>query len=110
MNGFVLAPAALGDLEDLWDYYAIELQNPEAADRLRDEMFEAFRKLVKTPGWGIFAATCPKNRSVSGGCASIWWSTAAKNAPWKSSAFCTARATFKRYWDRPFPDPAQIRG
>ena len=60
MNGFVLAPAALGDLEDLWDYYAIELQNPEAADRLRDEMFEAFRKLVKTPGVGHFRSDLSK--------------------------------------------------
>ena len=72
MNGFILAPAALGDLEDIWDYYTIELQNPEAADRIRDELFAAFRKLVKTPAWGIFAATWPKNRPGSGGFAVFW--------------------------------------
>jgi plasmid stabilization system protein ParE len=60
MNDFVLAPAALGDLEHIWDYYAIELQNPEAADRLRDEMFEAFRKLVKTPRLGHFRSDLSK--------------------------------------------------
>jgi len=60
MNGFILAPAALGDLEDIWDYYTIELQNPEAADRIRDELFAAFRKLVKTPGLGHFRSDLAK--------------------------------------------------
>lgn len=52
MSDFVIAPAACIDLDEIWDYYALELQNPDAADRIRDEIFDAFRKLAKTPGMG----------------------------------------------------------
>ena len=54
MSGFLIAPAALGDLSEIWDYYAIQIQNPDAADRVRDEIFESFRTLAKTPGMGHF--------------------------------------------------------
>jgi toxin ParE1/3/4 len=54
MSAFLLAPSARVDLEEIWNYYAMELQNLEAADRIRDELFDAFRKLVRTPGLGHF--------------------------------------------------------
>jgi plasmid stabilization system protein ParE len=54
MNGFLIAPAALGDLDEIWDYYATQLLNPDVADRVRDEIFEAFHTLAKTPGLGHF--------------------------------------------------------
>ncbi len=52
MSDFLISPAASGDLDEIWDYYAIELQNPDAADRVRDDIFEAFNKLATTPGIG----------------------------------------------------------
>ena len=54
MSGFLIAPAARIDLREIWDYYAVELQNPRTADRIRDEIFKGFRKLVKSPGIGHF--------------------------------------------------------
>jgi len=54
MSGFLLTPVALADLGEIWDYYAIDLQNPEAADRIRDEIFAAFHKLARTPGMGHY--------------------------------------------------------
>lgn len=52
MNDFLIAPAACRDLDVVWEYYAVEQLNPDAADRIRDELFDAFRKLAKTPGMG----------------------------------------------------------
>ena len=37
-----------------WDYHAIELQNLDAADRIRDEIFGAFEELARMPGMGHF--------------------------------------------------------
>jgi len=54
MSAFLIAPAARTELEEIWDYYAVELQNPDVADRIRDEIFNAFRKLADTPGVGHF--------------------------------------------------------
>jgi len=52
MSDFLIAPAARVDLDEIWDYYAIEFQNPDAADQIRDEIFAAFYKLVQMPGMG----------------------------------------------------------
>jgi plasmid stabilization system protein ParE len=60
MSGFVLAPVALSDLDEIWDCYAVELQNPDVADRIRDEIFDGFRKLAKTPGMGHFRSDLAK--------------------------------------------------
>ena len=54
MSDFLIAPAARFDLDEIWNYHAIELQNPDAADRIRDEVFNAFYKLAQTPGMGHF--------------------------------------------------------
>ena len=54
MSDFVIAPVARADLAGIWDYYAIELENPAAADCLLDEIFAAFQKLAKTPAVGHF--------------------------------------------------------
>ena len=54
MNDYLIAPAARGDLEEIWDHYGVELQNPDAADRIRDELFDAMRMLAQTPGMGHF--------------------------------------------------------
>ena len=54
MSGFVIAPAARGELDAIWDYYAVDLQNPDAADLIRDDLFAAFGQLAVTPGMGHF--------------------------------------------------------
>ena len=54
MSSFVLAPVARDDLHEIWDYYAIEIQNFDVADRIRDELFHAFGELVKMPGMGHY--------------------------------------------------------
>ncbi|MGD0410354.1 MAG: type II toxin-antitoxin system RelE/ParE family toxin [Verrucomicrobiota bacterium] len=54
MNDFLIAPEARFDLDEIWSYYAIDLQNPDTADRARDELFGALRKLARTPGIGHF--------------------------------------------------------
>jgi antitoxin ParD1/3/4/toxin ParE1/3/4 len=54
MSAFIISPAARTDLVEIWDYYAVELENPNVADRTRDEIFAAFRTLAKSPGRGHF--------------------------------------------------------
>ena len=54
MSDFLIAPAASNELDQIWEYYAIELRNPDAADRVIKEIFNAFRKLAKNPGMGHF--------------------------------------------------------
>lgn len=52
MSEFRISPAARTDLQDIWNYYAFELENVKAADRLRDELFARMRKLAQSPGFG----------------------------------------------------------
>jgi plasmid stabilization system protein ParE len=54
MSDFLIAPIERFDLDEIWTCHAVELQNPDAADCIRDEIFQAFRKLAKTPGMGHF--------------------------------------------------------
>jgi plasmid stabilization system protein ParE len=54
MFAYVLSPDALQDLQDIWDFVALD--NVNAADRLEHEFFEAFnsRHLRSWPanlGW-----------------------------------------------------------
>jgi antitoxin ParD1/3/4/toxin ParE1/3/4 len=50
MISYILAPEAVQDLHDLWDYIAAE--NVDAADRVIDALFAAFERLVAMPGLG----------------------------------------------------------
>jgi len=54
MTGYLIAPAARNELDGIWDYYAVELQNPDAADGIIDELFTSLRRLAQTPGMGHF--------------------------------------------------------
>jgi len=54
MSDYLIAPAACNELDEIWDYHAIELKNPDAADRILDEIFGAFGKLARAPGMGHF--------------------------------------------------------
>jgi plasmid stabilization system protein ParE len=54
VRDFVLAPAARDDLVEIWDYYAVIVDNIDLADRIRDEFFSAFAELAQTPGMGHY--------------------------------------------------------
>jgi plasmid stabilization system protein ParE len=47
MSGFVLHPDALADLTEIWEFIAAD--NPSAADRVIEEIYEAIRALVPFP-------------------------------------------------------------
>jgi plasmid stabilization system protein ParE len=50
MERYILAPAALQDLQDIWDFVAVD--NPAAASALQEEFFRAFEGLAAMPGKG----------------------------------------------------------
>ncbi len=50
MRGFELHPEAFEDLDEIWEFIAKD--NPDAADRVIAEMFDAFRALVAFPRQG----------------------------------------------------------
>lgn len=50
MQDYILAPEALQDLQDIWDFIAEG--NPDAAGRVQEELFEAFEGLASMPGKG----------------------------------------------------------
>ena len=50
MTGFVLHPEAFADLNEIWEFIATD--NPEAADRVLDEIHDAIRALVCFPQLG----------------------------------------------------------
>ena len=47
MSGFVLHPQAYADLDEIWEYIAAD--NLDAADRTREEIYEAIQSLVPFP-------------------------------------------------------------
>jgi plasmid stabilization system protein ParE len=47
MSGFVLHPKAYTDLDEIWEYIAAD--SLEAADRVREEIYEAIQSLVPFP-------------------------------------------------------------
>ncbi len=47
---YILSPEALDDLQGIWDF--IGADNPDAADRVVDELFAAFQQLAELPGQG----------------------------------------------------------
>jgi plasmid stabilization system protein ParE len=47
MSGFVLHPQAYADLDEIWEYIAAD--SIEAADRVREEIYEAIQSLVPFP-------------------------------------------------------------
>ena len=50
MTGFVLHPDAFDDLDEIWEFIAAD--NPGAADRVIEEVYEAVRGLVRLPRQG----------------------------------------------------------
>lgn len=52
MADYLIAPAARLDLLDIWDYFAVEVGNPDLADRCAALAQLTFAKLARTPGLG----------------------------------------------------------
>ena len=50
MSGFVLAPLAAQDLDDIWEFIAQD--NLDAADRIIEDIYEAIHNLVRMPFMG----------------------------------------------------------
>jgi plasmid stabilization system protein ParE len=50
VSGYILASAAILDLEDIWDHIAAD--NIDAADRWIDKLFDAFDVIAEMPGAG----------------------------------------------------------
>ena len=50
MAEFILSSEALDDLQSIWNFIAAD--NQTAADRIVDELFEAFEHLAEWPGSG----------------------------------------------------------
>ncbi|MFQ5789263.1 MAG: type II toxin-antitoxin system RelE/ParE family toxin [Acidobacteriota bacterium] len=50
MKGFRLSPQAFQDIDEVWEF--IGKDDIDAADRVRDEIFDAFGKLAEMPGMG----------------------------------------------------------
>jgi len=50
MSEFVLHPEAVKDLEEIWDYIAAD--NLDAADRVREEIYDTIRSLLPFPYLG----------------------------------------------------------
>ena len=50
MSGFVLHPEAYTDLDEIWEYIAAD--NLDAADRVREEIYEAIHSLAAFPRLG----------------------------------------------------------
>ncbi len=50
MERYILAPEALQNLQDIWDFIAVD--NPDAASALQEEFFRAFEDLAAMPGKG----------------------------------------------------------
>jgi len=50
MSPYVLSAEALQDLQDIWDFIAVD--NVRAADKLEDKFFETFELLAQRPGMG----------------------------------------------------------
>jgi plasmid stabilization system protein ParE len=47
MSEFVLHPQASADLDDIWEYIAAD--NIDAADRVREEIYQAIQSLIPFP-------------------------------------------------------------
>jgi plasmid stabilization system protein ParE len=50
MSGYILHPEAYRDLDELWEYIAQD--NLDAADRVREEIYETIQSLVRFPHQG----------------------------------------------------------
>jgi antitoxin ParD1/3/4/toxin ParE1/3/4 len=53
MSGYILHPEAYTDLDNIWEFIAED--NLDAADRLREKIYDSIRALVKFPHQGHLA-------------------------------------------------------
>jgi len=69
MSEFVLHPQAYADLDEIWEYIAAD--SLDAADRTREEIYEAIQSLVLFPYIGHTVPTSPRSRCGFKLCASM---------------------------------------
>ena len=55
MTEFVLHPDALNDLQEIWEYIAAD--SLDAADRVREEIYDTIKSLILSHTSGIAAQT-----------------------------------------------------
>jgi len=63
MSGYVFHPEAFADLDEIWEYIAED--NPEAADRVIEDIREAIRSLVQNPHKGHWRSGRRNPRTLS---------------------------------------------
>lgn len=97
MSGFVLHPDAYQDLDELWEYIAAD--NPEAADRILDEIYTAIQTLVSFPQVGHVRPTLLPAQSAFTLCASICSPTLPTKSLCSCLRFFTA-AVIRGLWRR----------
>jgi toxin ParE1/3/4 len=52
MNRYLLSAQAIDDLQDIWDYLALEKENPSAAHRQVELLYRKFTMLAQNPWLG----------------------------------------------------------
>lgn len=62
MKGFVLHPDAYKDLEEIWEY--VSADNPQAADRILEEIRQTIHRLVQFPRQGHTGSDLTSRHSV----------------------------------------------
>lgn len=83
MKSYRFTPAAAGDLSDIWAYIAAD--NPEAADRVEEEILQACVRLAARPDLGHF------RRDLTD----------------KAVRFYPVRGTYRVVYD-PMPEPLEV--
>jgi toxin ParE1/3/4 len=60
MSGYILHPEAYTDLDNIWEF--ITEDNPDAADRLREQIYESIQALVQFPHQGHWRSDLTSKR------------------------------------------------
>jgi plasmid stabilization system protein ParE len=94
MAAYLLSPDALQDLQDIWDFVALDSAN--AADGLEDAFFKAFEKLATTLASVTLAPTSLIAMCASGLRVRTWSFTETMLEFWKWSLFSTDRVIFRK--------------
>ncbi len=69
MSGFVLHPQAYADLDEIWEYIAAD--SLDAADRTRQEIYEAIQSIVPFPYIGHSRPDLTRSRCDFNPCGSM---------------------------------------
>jgi len=93
MEPYVLAPEALQDLQDIWEFIALD--NPEAASALQEDFFAAFEGLAAMPGKGHKREDLTDQAVRFLKSAPTWLSIVQTGRRSRSSPYCTRREIYQ---------------